>query len=55
MAEQTLFETPMGMFDNLEGLSVWRDATGALRATMISDDNFFFLQQTQIIEFRLPD
>ncbi len=55
VAEKTLFETPMGMFDNLEGMSVWRDATGAVRATMISDDNFFFLQQTQIIEFRLPD
>lgn len=54
-AEKTLVETPMGMFDNLEGLSVWRDATGAMRATMISDDNFFVLQQTQILEFRLPD
>ena len=53
--ETTLLETPMGMFDNLEGLSVWRDATGAVRATLISDDNFFVLQQTQIIEFRLPD
>ncbi len=55
VAEITLLETPMGMFDNLEGLSVWRDATGAARATMISDDNFFVLQQTHIIEFRLPD
>lgn len=55
VAEKTLLETPMGMFDNLEGLSVWRDATGAVRATMISDDNFFVLQQTHIIEFRLPD
>lgn len=55
VAEKTLLETPMGMFDNLEGLSVWRDTTGAVRATMISDDNFFLLQQTHIIEFRLPD
>lgn len=55
VAETTLLETPMGMFDNLEGLSVWRDATGAVHATMISDDNFFVLQQTHIIEFRLPD
>lgn len=54
-AETTLITTPMGMFDNLEGLSVWRDPTGVLRATMISDDNFFMLQQTQIVEFRLPD
>ena len=55
LGETTLLETPMGMFDNLEGLSVWRDATGAVRATLISDDNFFVLQQTQIIEFQLPD
>lgn len=55
VAETTLLVTPFAMFDNLEGLSVWRDATGRLRATMISDDNFFALQQTQIVEFLLPD
>lgn len=53
--EVTLLTTPLAMFDNLEGVSVWRDAQGGLRATMISDDNFFWLQQTQIVEFRLPD
>lgn len=54
-AEVTLFETPFALHDNLEGLSVWRDGTGTLRATMISDDNFVFVQQTQIVEYRLPD
>ena len=49
-----LFETPAGLHDNLEGLSVWRDP-GGLRATMISDDNFFVLQITEIVEYRLPD
>lgn len=53
--EVTLFETPLALHDNLEGLSVWRDERGHLRATMISDDNFFFVQQTQIVEYRLPD
>lgn len=38
-------------FDNLEGLSVWRDQSGATRLTLISDDNFFPLQTTQIVEF----
>jgi hypothetical protein len=38
-------------FDNLEGLSVWRDQSGATRLTLISDDNFFQLQTTQIVEF----
>jgi len=41
--------------DNLEGVSVWRDADGALRATLVSDDNFRFLQQTEIVEYLLPD
>lgn len=53
--EVTLFVTPFGTYDNLEGLSVWRDVAGTDWATMISDDNFFLLQQTQIVEFRLPD
>ena len=53
--EATLLETPFELHDNLEGLSVWRDDQGVLRATMISDDNFIFVQQTQIVEYRLPD
>lgn len=53
--EVTLIVTPLGWYDNLEGMSVWQDTAGRLRATMISDDNFFALQETQIIEFALPD
>lgn len=50
----TVLETAPGQFDNLEGLSVWRDASGAIRLTMISDDNFnALLQSTQIVEYRL--
>jgi len=48
-----IWTTPLRAFDNLEGLSVWKDSDGALRFTMISDDNNLALQQTQIIEFRL--
>jgi hypothetical protein len=51
---EVLVDTATGAFDNLEGLSVWRDAEGAIRLTLISDDNFFFLQRTQIVEFRVP-
>ncbi len=51
---QVVFESRTGQHDNLEGLSVWRDANGALRLTMISDDNFRFFQQTQIVEYRVP-
>lgn len=53
--ETTLFETSLGAHDNLEGISVWRDKSGALRATMISDDNFNALQRTEIVEYSLPD
>ncbi|SDE13117.1 esterase-like activity of phytase family protein [Ruegeria marina] len=53
--EETLFQSRTGKHDNLEGLSVWRDTQGQLRATMISDDNFRFLQRTEIVEYRLPD
>ncbi len=54
-AEETLFETDTGAHDNLEGLSVWRDADGHLRATMVSDDNFLALQRTELVEYLLPD
>ncbi|KIC38632.1 ABC-type cobalamin/Fe3+-siderophores transport system, ATPase component [Ruegeria sp. ANG-R] len=54
-AEEILFETGTGKHDNLEGLSVWRDMKGRLRATMVSDDNFFALQRTELVEYLLPD
>ena len=53
-SEETLFQSVPGQHDNLEGLSVWRDASGALRLTMISDDNLLFLQRTEIVEYRVP-
>jgi len=53
--EVTLLESSAGVHDNLEGLSVWRDATGTLRATMVSDDNFKALQRTELVEYTLPD
>jgi hypothetical protein len=52
--EVTLFQTAAGTHDNLEGLSIWRDSTGGLRATMISDDNFLPLQRTELVEYALP-
>jgi hypothetical protein len=54
-AGETVLETAIGQHDNLEGMSVWRDADGALRLTMISDDNFRFFQSTQIVEYAVPD
>jgi hypothetical protein len=54
-SEETLIETGTRRHDNLEGISVWRDDSGALRITMISDDNFHMLQRTEIVEYRVHD
>ena len=50
----TVFESRAGLHDNLEGISV-RAAGGGVVMTMISDDNFRFFQQTEIVEVHLPD
>ncbi len=42
-----------GTYDNLEGIAAWRDSDGAIRLLAISDDNFHFLQRTELVEFRL--
>ena len=42
-----------GTFDDLEGLSVWRDRLGKLRATTVADNNFSLFFTTQIVEFAL--
>lgn len=50
---EVLVETSAGTHDNLEGLAVWRDRQGAIRLTMISDDNQVFFQRTEFVEYRL--
>ena len=50
---ETLFESPFGTYDNLEALSLWEGSDGILRATMLSDDNFFMFQNTQFVELIL--
>ena len=40
--------------DNLEGMAVWRDQQGRIRLTMISDDNYRFLQRTELVEYAVP-
>ncbi|WP_126975466.1 esterase-like activity of phytase family protein [Frigidibacter oleivorans] len=52
---ETLLETGPGYHDNLEALAIWRDGAGRLRATMVSDDNFLWLQRTEIVDYRLPE
>lgn len=52
--ERLELETGTGTHDNLEGIEVWRDGDGHLRATMISDDNQLpLLQRTEFVDYRL--
>ena len=49
-----LFEADMTYdIDNMEGISTHRTAAGDLILTMISDDNFSFLQRTILLQFKL--
>ena len=51
LTSETLLTTQSWRHDNLEGLSVWRDAQNRIRLTMISDDNFRMIQRTQFVEY----
>ncbi|WP_341367397.1 esterase-like activity of phytase family protein [Yoonia sp. BS5-3] len=50
--EELILHTSARTHDNLEGIAVWEDAQG-IRLTMVADDNYRMLQQTQIVEYRL--
>ena len=52
---ETLLETRAGRHDNLEGIAVWRDATGNLRPTLVSDDNRSMLQRTEVVDYRIEE
>lgn len=41
--------------DNMEGLSVWRDADDRIRLTLVSDDNGSLFQRNLLLEFLLAD
>jgi hypothetical protein len=49
--EQVVLQTRYGAHDNLEGISVWQDDRKRIRITLISDDNFSFFQQTELVEY----
>ncbi len=52
---EVLVESAVGLHDNLEGLSVWRDGAGHLRASMVADNNFLPFLSSGIVEYTLPD
>lgn len=51
-----LFADSSYQIDNMEGLSVHKQADGAVVLTLVSDDNFdHLLQRTMLLQFRLGD
>jgi hypothetical protein len=51
-----LFEADLGYeIDNMEGLSVHRNAGGETVLTLISDDNFLPFQRTLLLQFTLAE
>ncbi|WP_298428903.1 esterase-like activity of phytase family protein [uncultured Jannaschia sp.] len=50
---RTEIESGLAAHDNLEGISVWRDATDRLRVTLISDDNLRAVQRTEFVDYVL--
>lgn len=41
--------------DNMEGIATFRDSSGETVISIISDDNYFVLERTLILQFTLPD
>jgi hypothetical protein len=52
---ETILETPLLRHGNLEGLAVWRDTDARIRLTMVADDNFLFVQRSELVEYVLRD
>jgi hypothetical protein len=52
--EETLLQTELRTHSNLEGIAVWRDTTGHIRLTMVSDNGQTFGPST-LVEYQLTD
>jgi hypothetical protein len=52
---ETLMLSAPWEYDNLEGISAWRDGEGRLRLTTVSDNNFLAIQKTEFVEFVVID
>jgi len=50
-----LLQTARGDHGNLEGIAVWRDSTGSIRLTMVSDDNFLPFMRGELVEYVVED
>ncbi|WP_323768099.1 esterase-like activity of phytase family protein [Antarctobacter sp.] len=55
LSEEVLLEASGLKHGNLEGIAVWRDTAGAIRLTMVSDDNFQSFQRSEFVEYRVTE
>jgi hypothetical protein len=55
LGEITLLTSLPGQYDNLESITLWKDDRSDTHLTLISDDNFYFIQRTQIVEFTFAE
>jgi hypothetical protein len=55
MADEVIWQSDPGHHDNLEGLAAWQDGTGAIRLTLVSDDNFLPIQTTELVDLRVTE
>ncbi len=55
MAGEVLLETRPGRYDNTEGIALWQPLGEPVRVVLISDDNFLFLQRSQLVELVLEE
>jgi hypothetical protein len=53
--EETLLTTKLGTYDNLEAISLWEGDSKGVRIVVLSDDNLWHLQRTELIEFLLTE
>ncbi|MBT0957376.1 esterase-like activity of phytase family protein [Alphaproteobacteria bacterium KMM 3653] len=51
---EVLYESGWGAHGNLEGIAIWQDGAGDMRAVLIADDNFKWFQSNEVVELRLP-
>ena len=53
--EETLLTTLPGQLDNMEALTVWRNAEGQTHVILVADDNWLTIQQTVVAEYGLVE
>jgi hypothetical protein len=50
-----LWSSAPGQFGNLEGIALWKDRLGRMRAVMVADDNGWATMRGELVEVGLPE